>query len=65
MRGHTSGYAIPQLIVDAPGGGGKIPINPNYIQQITSEGVVLKNYQDNEYYYPSNAVAEELVHAIE
>ena len=66
MRGYTSGYAIPQLVIDAPGGGGKIPINPNYIQKITSKGVFLKNYKDNEYFYPfSDSVAEELVYAVE
>ena len=53
MRGHTSGYAVPQLVIDAPGGGGKIPINPNYIQRMTSSGIFLKNYKGDEYYYPN------------
>ena len=34
LRGHTSGYAVPQFIVDAPGGGGKIPVMPNYLRQL-------------------------------
>ena len=38
LRGHTSGYAVPQYIVDAPGGGGKIPVTPNYLLPIASEG---------------------------
>src|SRR3982751_1425928 len=33
LRGHTSGYAVPQFVIDAPGGGGKVPINPEYVLQ--------------------------------
>ncbi len=52
LRGHTSGYAVPQFVIDAPGGGGKIPLNPNYLQTIDDEAVVLRNYQGREYRYP-------------
>ncbi len=52
MRGHTTGYAIPQFVIDAPGGGGKIPINPNYVKEITATEVILRNFQGNEYAYP-------------
>jgi lysine 2,3-aminomutase len=52
LRGWTSGYAIPHYVIDAPGGGGKIPILPNYIKDITNEGIILTNYQDKEYLYP-------------
>lgn len=45
MRGWTSGLAIPQFVVDAPGGGGKIPINPNYIESYEGNKLVLKNYK--------------------
>src|SRR5690606_9394145 len=31
LRGHTSGYAVPQYVIDAPGGGGKVPVNPGYV----------------------------------
>lgn len=52
LRGHTSGYAIPQYVIDGPGGGGKIPINPDYIKEITPEKVVLRNYEGKEFTYP-------------
>lgn len=52
LRGHTTGYAIPQLVIDAPGGGGKIPINPQTIEKITENEVVLRNFQGEEYRYP-------------
>ena len=42
LRGHTSGYAIPQFVIDGPDGGGKIPLNPNYIQNITEDKISLK-----------------------
>ena len=45
LRGHTSGYAIPQYIVDAPGGGGKIPVNPNYLLSMSDHKVILRNYE--------------------
>ncbi len=51
LRGFTSGYAIPHLVIDAPGGGGKIPILPNYIEAKNEEGYVLKNYQGKSYLY--------------
>ena len=45
LRGHTSGYAVPQYIVDAPGGGGKIPVMPNYLVSYSDHKVVLRNYE--------------------
>ncbi len=45
LRGHTSGYAVPQYIVDAPGGGGKIPVSPNYLLSYSDHKVVLRNYE--------------------
>jgi lysine 2,3-aminomutase len=45
LRGHTSGYAVPQFIVDAPGGGGKIPLSPNYLLSMSDHKVVLRNYE--------------------
>lgn len=45
MRGHTSGIALPTLVVDAPGGGGKIPIMPNYLLTQTEERIVVRNYR--------------------
>jgi lysine 2,3-aminomutase len=45
LRGHTSGYAVPHFIVDAPGGGGKIPVMPNYVVSQAPGKVVLRNYE--------------------
>jgi lysine 2,3-aminomutase len=45
LRGHTSGYAVPQFIVDAPGGGGKIPLMPNYLLSMSDHKVILRNYE--------------------
>jgi len=50
LRGHTSGMAVPAFVIDAPGGGGKIPLLPDYLQSLGSE-VVLKNYQGETYRY--------------
>lgn len=52
LRGHTSGLAVPQFVIDAPGGGGKIPLLPEYVQSIDNEKVVLKNYEGNIHEYP-------------
>lgn len=45
LRGHTSGYAVPTFVVDAPGGGGKIPVMPQYIISQSPDKVVLRNYE--------------------
>lgn len=45
LRGHTSGYAVPTFVVDAPGGGGKIPVMPNYVISQSPHRVVLRNYE--------------------
>jgi lysine 2,3-aminomutase len=45
LRGHTSGYAVPQYIVDAPGGGGKIPVGPNYVISQGHGKIILRNYE--------------------
>ena len=52
LRGFTSGYAIPQFVIDAPGGGGKIPLLPNYVVEHTDEKIVLRNYKGDHYEYP-------------
>jgi lysine 2,3-aminomutase len=52
LRGHTTGYAIPQFVIDGPGGGGKIPLNPNYVVQHTDNQVVVRNYEGKEFLYP-------------
>ena len=45
LRGHTSGYAVPTFVVDAPGGGGKIPVMPNYLISESPTKVILRNYE--------------------
>ena len=45
LIGHTSGFAIPRYVIDAPGGGGKIPIMPNYIISWSTHKVILRNYE--------------------
>lgn len=45
LRGHTSGFAVPTFVVDAPGGGGKIPVMPQYLISQTPEKVILRNFE--------------------
>ncbi len=45
LIGHTSGFAVPTYVVDAPGGGGKIPLTPNYLISLSTNKVVLRNYE--------------------
>lgn len=45
LRGHTSGYAVPTFVVDAPGGGGKIPLQPNYLLSMSDHKLVLRNFE--------------------
>src|SRR3984957_17943069 len=52
LRGHTTGYAVPQFVIDAPGGGGKVPINPGYILYHDHEKIVIRNYEGKTFEYP-------------
>ena len=52
LRGHTTGYAVPQYVIDAPGGGGKVPINPDYVLSHNADRVVLRNYEGKIFEYP-------------
>ena len=52
LRGHTSGYAVPHYVIDAPGGGGKIPLLPDYFVGNDNGDVVLRNYENKKYRYP-------------
>ncbi|WP_225071734.1 lysine 2,3-aminomutase [Desulfuromonas sp. CSMB_57] len=45
LIGHTSGFAVPTYVIDAPGGGGKIPLNPNYLISLSTNKVVLRNFE--------------------
>ena len=45
LRGHTSGFTVPTYVVDAPGGGGKTPVAPNYVLSMSDHRTVLRNYE--------------------
>jgi lysine 2,3-aminomutase len=55
LRGHTTGYAVPQYVIDAPGGGGKVPVNPDYILSRNGERVMIRNYEGKVFEYPEAA----------
>jgi lysine 2,3-aminomutase len=52
LRGHTTGYACPTFVIDAPGGGGKIPLQPNYVLGRDGDYVVLRNFEGKTFRYP-------------
>jgi len=52
LRGFTSGYAIPSFVIDAPGGGGKIPMLPDYFQGIEDGNILLRNFEEKLFRYP-------------
>jgi lysine 2,3-aminomutase len=52
LRGHTSGYAVPQFVIDAPGGGGKIPLLPDYVVGRDGDDLLLTNFEGGTYRYP-------------
>ena len=54
LRGYTTGYAVPTYVIDAPGGGGKIPINPEYVVSMDEDEVVMRNYRNRIYTYPQH-----------
>lgn len=60
LRGHTSGYAVPTFVVDAPGGGGKTPVMPNYVISQSPRKVILRNFEGviTTYTEPENYVDE-------
>lgn len=59
MRGHTSGYCVPTYVIDAPGGGGKVPLQPPYVRGRDSGGVILNNFEGRTFHYPDFASAGE------
>tara|TARA_Y100000588_G_scaffold370677_1_gene441142 strand:- start:1004 stop:2236 length:1233 start_codon:yes stop_codon:yes gene_type:complete len=52
LRGHTTGYAVPQYVIDAPGGGGKVPVAPNYVLSHNADRVVIRNFEGKVFEYP-------------
>ncbi|MFH1198228.1 MAG: KamA family radical SAM protein [bacterium] len=61
LRGHTSGLAIPYFVIDAPGGGGKIPLLPKYVLHHDEDTFVLRNYKNEIYVYKDINHAQEEV----
>jgi lysine 2,3-aminomutase len=59
LRGHTTGYAVPQFVIDGPGGGGKIPLNPEYVITREPGRVMLRNYEGGVFEYPEPTVIPE------
>jgi len=55
LRGHTTGYAVPQYVIDAPGGGGKVPINPEYVLCRNAGRVLIRNFEGKVFEYPESA----------
>ena len=52
LRGHTTGYAVPQYVIDAPGGGGKVPVNPEYVLSRNAGRVIIRNFEGKIFEYP-------------
>ena len=51
LRGWTSGLAVPQFVIDSPGGGGKVPLLPEYVEEINDDEVVFRNYEGKRFTY--------------
>ncbi|HEU5122954.1 MAG TPA: KamA family radical SAM protein [Verrucomicrobiae bacterium] len=52
LRGHTTGYAVPTYVIDAPGGGGKVPVSPEYVLNRNADRVLIRNYEGKVFEYP-------------
>src|SRR2546426_11853018 len=51
LRGWTSGLAVPHFVIDAPGGGGKVPLLPEYVEEINDDEVIFRNYEGQRFVY--------------
>ena len=60
LRGWTSGLAVPQFVIDSPGGGGKVPLLPEYVEEINDDEVIFRNYEGKRFSYkqPRTGVVE-------
>ena len=65
LRGHTTGYAVPQFVIDAPGGGGKVPVNPEYVLSHNADRVVIRNFEGKVFEYPEDREGKRLFKASE
>jgi len=64
LIGHTSGLAVPRYIIDTPGGGGKVSLQPNYVKSIDEEKVVLRNYKRKNFIYPQTRQLKKTIEAV-
>ena len=56
LRGHTTGYGVPQFVIDAPGGGGKVPVNPDYVLLRDGQRTLIRNFEGRTFEYPEPAM---------
>ncbi len=63
LRGHTTGYAVPTYVIDAPGGGGKVPVSPEYVLSRNNDRVVIRNYEGKIFEYPETTDGQPLFKA--
>jgi lysine 2,3-aminomutase len=63
LRGHTTGYAVPTYVIDAPGGGGKVPVSPEYVLSRNADRVVIRNFEGKIFEYPEAADGSPLFQA--
>jgi len=54
LRGYTSGLCIPHFAIDLPGGGGKVPVLPEYVEGTDGDSLVIRNYEGNLFHFPIN-----------
>ena len=62
LRGFTTGYAVPTYVIDAPGGGGKIPLLPEYVEGREGGDLLLRNYEGKVFRYPDGPPEENVIH---
>jgi lysine 2,3-aminomutase len=62
LRGFTTGYAVPTYVIDAPGGGGKIPLLPEYVEGREEGDLLLRNYAGKVFRYPDSPAADSVIH---
>jgi len=63
LRGHTTGYALPTYVIDAPGGGGKVPVSPEYVLSRNANRVIIRNFEGKIFEYPEAADGSPLFQA--
>ena len=59
LQGHTTGFGVPTYVIDAPGGGGKIPVTPDRIVRLTDDAITLRNFEGDVYEYPAHGYSRD------